>query len=208
MKSLMMKDLINIRGLILPYSFLLIMYVFVSFMAKSQILFCALTMLVCVMLVLTTCAFDDRTKWNIYALSMPITRKDLIIQKYALGVSLMAIVFIISILMSFIFPSTFKYTSFGSMFLTLLSVMSICIILLGSILPFIFKLSSEKWIFIILLLIVVYGLIFAVLANQFGRYILVGETIQPFMYILPLVSIMALFASLAASMRIFEKKDF
>ncbi len=208
MKGLLIKDFLHIKGLLPIYSFLLLLYTLISIVAKSINVFCGVQLMVCVILTINTIIMDDKVKWSKYALSMPISRKDMVLQKYLLGLILMGMMFILSLLVSFFIPSANGSTDFKLQFFTLLSLLFIGILFFASLLPFMFMLGPEKGVLSILIIVFIYSSIIGALVAKFGMRILVGKEALPFMYAIPFVSILMLFLSMAVSIQIYKKKDF
>ncbi len=84
MKSLILKDLYNLRRNARSMALVLV------FLAVCQIPsiggegFLASTVILCSMLVVTSFSFDEHYDWNRYALIMPLSRRDLVGAKYLL----------------------------------------------------------------------------------------------------------------------------
>ena len=88
MKGLILKDLINLKA---QYKIFLVMITFFVFFAilgdNHDTLGLILTMIT-IMLPITAMAYDERSQWDKYALTMPVARKDLVLSKYLLGLLL------------------------------------------------------------------------------------------------------------------------
>ena len=88
MKGLLMKDLLNLKrqgGIILLVLAMYGLFAFSSGMSE------VLGSMICVfgaMLPVTALAYDERAKWDKYALTMPVTRRQMVLSKYLLGLLL------------------------------------------------------------------------------------------------------------------------
>lgn len=84
MKSLMLKDLYNIRHTAKSMLFILLVFAF-AFIPNSYMEFyifmCAL---VCNKMVITTFSFDDHSNWMQYAMVMPVSRNTIAVGKFML----------------------------------------------------------------------------------------------------------------------------
>ncbi len=82
MKSLVLKDLYNIIHNSRSMLFILLFFAVVflpSSGIQGYIYTCAI---LCSMMIVTTFSFDERSNWSPYALSMPVSRNDLVAGKY------------------------------------------------------------------------------------------------------------------------------
>lgn len=83
MKSLMLKDLYNIGHNVKSMLFILIVWA-VGFVPTSgtggYLVMCTI---LCSMMTVTTFTFDDMAGWTPYALVMPVTRREIVLAKYA-----------------------------------------------------------------------------------------------------------------------------
>ena len=98
MMGLMMKDLLNLRQygkqMALVYGF----YIVCSMMGMWDIsFFVALAIMIGGTTFLSTLTYDDMAKWDTYALTMPIGRRDLVNSKYLLLVGSMAVNTVLSL---------------------------------------------------------------------------------------------------------------
>ena len=83
MKSLVLKDLFNIGHNAKSMLFILVVFAvaLIPFSGvESYIFVCAI---LCSMMIVTTFSFDDNSKWTRYAMIMPISKKELVIGKFA-----------------------------------------------------------------------------------------------------------------------------
>lgn len=85
MKGLMMKDVLNLRQYGKQLIMIYIFYIICSLMGMWDLsFFVALAIMIGGTSFLSTITYDDMAKWDIYALTMPVTRKDLVDSKFML----------------------------------------------------------------------------------------------------------------------------
>lgn len=98
MKGLILKDIYNLKK---QYKVLLLLFVFYTgfslFTGDAGFLTGVLSLMM-VMLTITTLAYDERSKWEKYALTMPVSRTDLVLSKYLLGFLLSVATFILNLI--------------------------------------------------------------------------------------------------------------
>lgn len=82
MKGLIVKDLINISKSIKIVLFLVVFYGVMALTTESPGGFTSIILLVLAMAMLSTYSYDEMVNWDIYALTLPITRDDIIQSKY------------------------------------------------------------------------------------------------------------------------------
>lgn len=96
------------------------------------------------MQILTTFSYDDYSKWNMYALSLPITKKQLVLSKYILGISFIifggVFSFILTSLLS-LFKGSFIL---GDLVASIIGSTGIMILMILILLPLIFKYGVER----------------------------------------------------------------
>ena len=87
MKGLLLKDWYALRGQAGRLLFLIALYIVIG---ESSGGVGSIGILLCAMLPMSCLAYDERAKWDRYALSMPLSVKDLVVSKYLLGYLMLA----------------------------------------------------------------------------------------------------------------------
>lgn len=82
MKSMILKDIYNITHNMRSLALLLVMFVFIMLPQGGASGYIPTSCVLCSMMVITTFSFDNMSKWEKYALVMPITKKDLVAAKF------------------------------------------------------------------------------------------------------------------------------
>lgn len=85
MLGLVLKDLYNLKT---QYKLILGLFAFYLVMAVTggdSTMFSGVATLMAVMLPISTIAYDERCKWDKYALTMPVSRRQIVLSKYLLG---------------------------------------------------------------------------------------------------------------------------
>ncbi|HKM00268.1 MAG TPA: ABC-2 transporter permease [Mobilitalea sp.] len=99
MTGIIIKDFINLKKNFKTYPIIVVIYALMAYLEKDAGFFGPVFTIVFSMLILTTYSYDEVAKWDGYALTMPITRANIIQGKYIL-------VFIMSVA-GFLFSSLF-----------------------------------------------------------------------------------------------------
>lgn len=140
MVGLIIKDMMNLKKQILIYVFFIIFYGIFSFANGNDQLFWFAIIIIGIMTPITSIAFDERVKWDKFALTMPIKRKDLVLSKYIL--SYMTV--LLSILVYLIYLLVLGRTIDQKLLFTTGGIVAICILYQSIFLPIIFKFGTEK----------------------------------------------------------------
>lgn len=93
MIGLIKKDLLLLKSQLKSYLIIIIVFALVSYLTKDNT-FITLMPILGVMLIISTVSFDNYYKWDAFALTLPLSRKDNIKSKYILAI-LIAITFLI-----------------------------------------------------------------------------------------------------------------
>lgn len=86
MKGLILKDILNFKNQQGKTFLLLIaIYFIIALQMHSSSFFAGVWMIIGVSLPISSIAYDEKAKWDKYALTMPVTRKDIVTEKYLLA---------------------------------------------------------------------------------------------------------------------------
>lgn len=82
MKSLILKDLYNIGHNTKSMLFIMVVFAAVFIPSSGVEGYVCVCAILCSMMIVTTFSFDDASKWNQYAMIMPVSRKELVAGKF------------------------------------------------------------------------------------------------------------------------------
>ncbi|SMC81872.1 ABC-2 transporter permease [Papillibacter cinnamivorans] len=140
MTGLILKDLLNLKRQGKIIAILFAFYLFLSLTSHDSSFFGGVVAVLCAMLPVTALSYDERCKWDKYALTMPVSRKDLVISKYLLGALFCAAGFLVNFAFNLI-------TGSGNIAEALeisLSLLSVGMFFISLILPILFQFGVEK----------------------------------------------------------------
>ena len=83
MKALILKDLLCLRQQAKSVGLVLLVWLVLSVAMGNGMFFCALGVIYVIMLPMMTLSYDERSKWDSRALTMPVTRAQLVLSRYA-----------------------------------------------------------------------------------------------------------------------------
>jgi len=214
MKGLILKDLYNLKNNGKSIIFVLVVFSFVSFSQNNIGFLIGYTILLGSMLVINTMSYDNMAKWDKYALTMPVTRRDVVFSKYLVSIIVTFIGAAIAIVLCFA-QGIYKHNLDALEILAVTgAVVAAGFLFISIMLPFIYKFGIEKsriLIFLVFLVpagIVVIGkskftkLQFSPLAVQYMHIIL-----QYLPIILLLITILVMVVSYSISVKVYGNKD-
>lgn len=211
MSGLVLKDILNLKRYMKQMGIILIVYLFMSINFKNPNLIVFMMVFVTTMLIVTSMAYDESTKWDKYALTMPITKKDLVKSKYVLLILLALSGGVISLISAFILSRFIGVVDYEEMLLTGAGVVLASLLLFSVLLPIVFKMGTEKTRIIMIILFTVPTILitgFSKIFKDFNMPQLTAEQIKYLGYASPFIVLLLVFLSYNLSVSIVNKKEF
>ena len=144
MKGLLLKDLYMTRKYFRNYLFILILFLGLSFSSNENLFTVFYPGLLATMIPVNLLAYDERSHWDIYCATLPVSRDMVVSAKYLMELMLLGSVYLLTIAVQIIRMAVNQEFQWQS-FLVLASLLWIVYLFAGSItLPFMFKLGVEK----------------------------------------------------------------
>lgn len=84
MRSLLLKDLLNLRQLLRIWLLIAAVWIAAALLKRDPSYVGGLLVMLVVMVPFNALAYDEASKWESYGLTMPVTRQDMVLSKYAL----------------------------------------------------------------------------------------------------------------------------
>lgn len=217
MKGLIIKDLINMKKNFRFLSAFALIYVVMSFTMESPGYFSSMFTLIFAMLTLSSYSLDEMAKWDGYALTMPISKDNMVQGKYLFMIMLTTAGFVFNtavvMLMNIIMKAEKVTSGIGGGALGA----AIVILFYSISIPFITKFGVEKSRFIIIaiyMLPFLAGLgIFKLLREHYPEppkeLVRMASLLMDYIYlIVPVVILASLLISYQISIKIYHKKEF
>ncbi len=217
MKGLIIKDFINMKKNFKILSAIALLYGFMAFIMENAGYFNSMFTLVFAMLTLSAYSLDEMAKWEGYALTMPISKNDVVQGKYLFMLMLtfvgLAINSGLAVLINIVTKAERVTAGVGGSALGA----AIVILFYSISIPIITKYGVEKSRFIIIAIYMLPFLagagIFKLLKQRFPEPPLVLVRILSFLLdyiylIVPVVVLLSLLISYLISIRIYRKKEF
>jgi len=214
MKGLMVKDFLNLQSTFKRLIPIIALWM-VIFLPNGNSTFFGVVIMMMTMMVVTTISYDDLAKWDSYALTMPISRKEVVTGKYLVMLLLDVLGVLMALIVGLIGVLILKNSSWSEMMAVLVIIASIGLIAGSTMLPLIYHFGTEKArIIIILVAMVPTGLVLllsGMVSEQQWQWLAnIGADISLSMIIIGLAAFSAFYVacSYMISKRIYEKKEF
>jgi ABC-2 type transport system permease protein len=203
MTGLIIKDLLNLKKQGKIYLLLVVFYFAMGLVNENTSMFTSMMTMVAVLIPLTAMAYDERSKWDRYALTMPISRKNMVMSRYLLGLIFLIVAFVLSMLVNMVISNmkTAENT------LVVLGGFSTGLMLMSVIFPLLFKFGVEKG--RILMMIVIFIPVAALMMiSKLGISMPDEEIIKSVIYLSPIIGAVIFLISIYVSLWIYKKKEF
>ena len=210
MWGLIKKDLYNLKGYIGTLLLFLLCFSALAIQTPSM-LFIGL-MVLPYMAMTVTFSYDQNANFNSYALTLPITRREIVKEKYMLLIGALLLMFLLTVLLT----GTVTYFQTGSV-----SIMKIASIPFGTFLamlsislfqyPIIYKIGLEKGRIYTIIIAAIIAAIAGILGTQIGNTGMNSELILLFqkygLWAIACIVLVGYYISYRMSVRILQKKD-
>ena len=206
MKGLILKDLLNLRSTFKMLGAMIVFFA-VAFLREGNSFVFGIIILMFAMMVVTTISYDDLAKWDAYALTMPVTRAEMVLSKYLMMVLLNTLGAVLSLIIGIV-GSFLMNQSFDLEILVIVGLVYLIAFIFGSlIIPLIYKFGTEKARLMLFLCALIPTALFLLL-EQFN--VPLPTTGNPWIYLILLVacSVIGVILSYLISLKIYTKKEF
>lgn len=211
MKGLLLKDFMISKRSLTSFGIILILLFVASLAMRSNLsllnggLFSFISIYFTIFLSFNLFTYDETCHWNIFALSLPVSKRVLVRGRYVF----LSLVLITAVGISFLF-----YIAFGSVFsleilLQIAAAITVSLILISFLLPIIYHFGSQTARTLLMVVFFSFFLLAFVLQNlPITPPSLDDQTVILLCYAVFGLSILCFFISYLVSCKIVEKKDF
>jgi ABC-type transport system involved in multi-copper enzyme maturation permease subunit len=201
MKGLILKDLISLKRQGTTMAAMVLFYIFLARSTNNPSMFAGIISVLCAMLPVTAMSYDERARWDKYSLSMPVSRLEMVLSKYVLGLMLGAVALALNL--AFYLWSGVK---FGETVITSLAFFGVTMLFMSLIFPIVFKFGVEKG-RMLMLLVLFAPTALVVLASHLGLRLPEAETLKSLAYMAPAVLLVVFAGSVLLSLSIYARKE-
>lgn len=206
MIGLLIKDIINLKNSFRTSLLILALFSFMAYQSQDPTYLMGVFVLMMSIQSISSISYDELAKWDIYALTMPISRVKLVISKYILSIMLSIIALIISGTIAYLVILPTSNMNRLEFLLSAYLVFAISTLLLSVLLPLIYKYGVEKsrlLIFVVISIPVLIGIFF----SKIGIGLPDENQLRNLFKVSPFIIIVLLFISSFISCRIYKNKD-
>lgn len=202
MCGLLLKDILNLKQQFRIYAIIILMWVAIGLSNNDPAYIGGLMLMLTVLVPSSAAGYDEKAKWDRYALTMPISRRDMVVSKYLLAVITALLGGIISVAAGFFMPCSVAENLIVNAVLASLGLIAVSVTL-----PAVFKYGVEKSRLIMMAVLLIPLLLGAVISKLNINLPNIENSEKPLM-LLPAAAVAAVLASAAISVKIYNKKEF
>jgi len=213
MKGLIIKDILNLKKQFKTILFIIITYsVFFSMSFSTEnsnvepSIISGIMIFLSITISISSFSYDEYSKWDKYAASLPISRKTIVLSKYILSMLFLIFGFIVSFAYMIILLVFNNNINIFETFVSIGAVTTVAVLLISFLFPVVYKFGVERA-RILLFIIAFMPTIIIVLLSRFNIFTLSEDNIILIFKILPILAIVLLVISFFVSCKIFEKKE-
>ncbi len=144
MKGLMIKDILNLRKNFKTTLLVIGFFAIYAYSSNNPSYMITMVTLILSMMPLTSMAYDDMSKWDRYALAMPISKKDIVLSKYILSILLSLVSILVSFIITYLFILPRSDMGRRELLLVAYIIFFISLVYVSIVLPLIYKFGVEK----------------------------------------------------------------
>ena len=212
MKGLIVKDFTYIKNYWKTYLLAIILGIIPTALINYDPNFMLIiSMLIIFIISINTFSFDKKNNWNKYALTMPVSRRDIVRAKYMLNIIGLLLGSILGFLLSLIGNFFYKIDLDFNNFINILIISMAFFLILSAIdLPTLFKWGTNKGkIVLMIVLFTLIAIIFQIIEKAYNYILNISsiDTIKLNLLII-LISILIYFISYKISLYIMSKKEY
>ena len=200
MKALLIKDLLTLKGQAKSLLLVLAVWFIISYINGSGLFFTALSVIYGMLLPLTTLSVDEKSRVERYMMSAPVTRAELALSRYALGILGLLALDVLGVGACLVIGDSLEEALGASA-----ACFCLAVLLLGVTLPLVYKFGTDKARVVCIAVYMVTFLAVSFIAAHFGIEL---DDLSGAFFLLPFLSLAVLALSAAVSLGIYKKREF
>ena len=215
MTGLIVKDFLVMRKSIKTYILFLLFYFVMAAVGIFPISFItAMVQIIIMMLPLSAFSYDELSKWDRYAFSLPLSRRAVAGARYLFALILTLFAALFGLLVCLVLSLFFHAPDLMENCLTVMVSLALGLLYCDILLPLTYKLGPERarpyfYLVIFLPIILLFGSYKLGLLNNLSFLLeLPDAVVIPFLLLLPLLPLLGMVVSYLISCRILEHKEF
>ncbi|HIS67807.1 MAG TPA: ABC-2 transporter permease [Candidatus Gallacutalibacter stercoravium] len=208
MKGLLIKDLLGLKKYYRTVLILCVFYVVLTFTMNSFSMIGGMVTLLMAMIPIAAFSYDEMAKWDIFGLSLPVTRQQVVLSRYLLAALFAGAGILFSLLVSWVYLLV-KGGVWQEQMAIVLTCGGFGLLLVSVLIPLIYKLGAEKARFA-MMAVVVLGVMLILLGDEAIKRagpVLTAQLIRWAPVCAPVLLAAVFVGSFFLSCRIYEKKE-
>ena len=210
MNSLILKDFISLKSYSKTLAIIIGFFTIITFTNDEPSFLSGMIILIMSMLPITSFSYDQHAKWDLFSQTLPVSRKQLVMSKYVLGIisivagAILAILLNVAVLLVKSLEVDIWYLILANSLIALVALLYLSILI-----PLVYKFGVEKSRLLTIVVLAIPSVLAIVLSNA-GVSIPVLDEITPAIVVaIGLVFVVCvMLISYVISVRIYMKKDF
>jgi len=207
MKGLVLKDLYNLRKYGKTILLISAFYVMLTFMMENATMFAGMIVVMFAITSVTSFAYDSQSGWETYVLSIPVSRKDVVLSKYVLALLLAVAGSLLAMLVGWLNGIIKNTSNFSEVLITSYMLFAVAVVFLSILLPLVYKFGVERSRVIILAVFAI-PIAAGFVLGQTGTVPEINEqTINRILLLSPLAIVVCSIVSFMTSHAIYRKQE-
>lgn len=206
MRALLMKDFLMLSKQIKMMVAIFALFIIISFITNMTMVLVIFSLIFASLQLTTAFTFDEMSKWDKYANTLPVDRKTIVQSKYVLGLILIASGIMIFTPVVLLSDGVTRQLSFFDIFQTIVIVLSIALFYISLTIPLFIKFGTQRARFIIFA--IVFLPIFGSGFIQYGLRTIDLNQLMSYIKYVPFAAFVFLLLSYLVSVKWYERKEF
>ncbi|SOC35643.1 ABC-2 transporter permease [Ureibacillus acetophenoni] len=206
MRALLMKDFLMLSKQIKMMVAIFAVLIIISFITNMTMVLVIFSLIFASLQLTTAFTFDEMSKWDKYANTLPVDRKTIVQSKYVLGLILIASGIVIFTPVVFLSDEMTRQLPFIDIFQTIVIVLSIALFYISLTIPLFIKFGTQKARFIIFA--IVFLPVFGSGFIQYGLRTVGLNQLMSYIKYVPIAAFVFLLLSYFVSVKWYERKEF
>ena len=206
MSGLIYKDLIIMKNQWKTMAFILVVWLGLCIVQKNPYFFSEMITIYGLLIPLNGCAFDEKSRWDRIALTLPVNRNTVVLSKYVVGLLMIALCSLISIPVFFLMGAEAREVMAAEC-----TLRGIELIMFAIVVPLMLMFGVERARYIISGLFICIFVVFTMVIPQLDislPNILPERFAWLIVWVFPVVGLCAVVVSMFMSVWIYSRKEF
>ncbi len=207
MKGLILKDIYSLKKYGKTMLLLAVFYSFMIFMMGNAEVFLGTVVIMFAVASITSFAYDNQAGWDTYVSTLPVSRKNVVMSKYALSYLLALLGGLLALLVGWVNGILKGTGNFIEMLVSAYAMFAIAVVFVSVLLPLIYKFGVERSRIIIIAAVAIPVAAVMALAQSKAIPMPDEQTIKQALLLSPLIVAACCVLSYTISHAIYRKKE-